>query len=350
MANKLNHKYFKSLFDLFSEPLIVVKKDDLNILYCNSEFENIMEKSSKYILGNSLDKIFIHDLFFLSNIKDLLYEGYNFIIKDRVKINNIQYEVKCINCENFDDRITLFFCEIQIKERFHFEDNSSKILNDTLAILGHELSNPITTIKIATDLIKKKKIDDDNELLNIIKKEADRIINIFDNFKVSNSENNIKKKENIHEIIRFSLIKFIDVKKRIKIEEIFDPSLPHINVNRDTLIQVFDNILRNSVDASLLNNDSFIRIFTKFKGGETIKIPNIVRKIKKKFINIRIIDNGGGIEPDKHNQIFLPFFTTKKKGSGIGLFLVKKIINDHDGDISIKSSNGLTEVNINLPI
>ena len=91
--------------------------------------------------------------------------------------------------------MTLFFLKVPNENKINLVDKNIKFLNDTLAILGHEISNPITTIKIATDLIKKEKRLDDFELLDIIKKEANRIINIFDNFQVFNNKLKINKKK-----------------------------------------------------------------------------------------------------------------------------------------------------------
>ncbi len=350
MSEEINEIYFKNLFEFFSEPLIILNKTNLKVLYCNSEFQNLISKSSKYILKNSLEDIFSFDLFFLSNIREILNKQTNFIIKDRIKIKDSEYEVKCILDDLHQNLMTLFFLKVPNQNQINLVDKNIKFLNDTLAILGHEISNPISTIKIATDLVKKEKKLNDYELLDIIKKEATRIVNIFDNFQVFNSKIQNKQKENIHEIIRYSLIKFDDIKKKLEIIEIFDPSLPSLNVNRDSLIQVFDNILKNSFESSNLTSSSFIKIITSFKEGETIKIPNIIKKKKNNYLNIKIIDNGKGINEEMKDKIFFPFYTTKKKGSGIGLFLVKKIINDHEGNISIKSKGGLTEVIINLPI
>lgn len=350
MSEKINETYFKNLFEFFSEPLIIVKKNDLKVLYCNSEFQTLINKSSKYVLNSSLEDIFSFDMFFLSNIKEILNKQNTFTIKDRIKLKDSEYEVKCIIDDLHQKLITLFFLKVPNENKINLVDKNIVFLNDTLAVLGHEISNPITTIKIATDLIKKEKRLEDSQLLDIIKKEANRIINIFDNFQVLNNKVENKKKENIHEIIRYSLIKFSDIKKNLEIIELFDPSLPFLNVNRDSLIQVFDNIFKNCYESSSLTSSSFIKIITSFKEGESIKIPNIIEKKKNNYLNIKILDNGKGINEEIKEKLFFPFYTTKKKGSGIGLFIVKKIINDHQGNISIKSKNGLTEVVINLPI
>ena len=350
MSEKINETYFKNLFEFFSEPMIIINKNDFKVLYCNSEFQNLISKSTKYILNNSLEDIFSYDIFFLSNIKEILNKQSSFIIKDRIKLKDFEYEVKCILDDTHKKHTTLFFLKVPDENKINLVDKNIKFLNDTLAILGHEISNPITTIKIATDLIKKEKRLDDTELPDIIKKEANRIINIFDNFQVFNNKVENKREENIHEIIRYSLIKFGNTKRNLEIIELFDPSLPFLNVSRDSLIQVFDNIFKNCYESSNFTSSSFVKIITSFKEGESVKIPNINEKKKNNYLNIKIIDNGKGINEEIKDKLFFPFFTTKKKGSGIGLFIVKKIINDHHGNISIKSKNGLTEVVINLPI
>ena len=68
MSEKINETYFKNLFEFFSEPMIIINKNDFKVLYCNSEFQNLISKSTKYILNNSLEDIFSYDIFFLSNI------------------------------------------------------------------------------------------------------------------------------------------------------------------------------------------------------------------------------------------------------------------------------------------
>jgi len=350
MPKFINEKYFHSLFDYFTEPILTIHKSSFVIKYCNTEFENMIGKSFKYLENKYLDKIISKNLFFLSNLRNISEKNRNFIIKDRIKFGEDEFEVKCIIFEEKDPHLTLFFLKVEKKNKFSLIDQNIKFLNDILAILGHEVNNPITTIKIATDLLKKKQSNDDEELFQIIKKEADRIKMLFENFSIYNNDNLEKTNENIHEIIRYSLIKFKENNVRTPIIEDFDPSLPNIKVHRESLLQVFDNIIKNSIEASKNATNSFVKITTKFIEGERIKIPNIIEKVKKNYISVVISDNGIGVDSEEINKLFLPFYKKKKKGSGIGLFLVKKIINDHEGHISIKSINGMTKVDINLPI
>ena len=87
--------------------------------------------------------------------KEILNKQTNFIIKDRVTLKNAEYEVKCIIDDIYQNFMTLFFLKVPNEKKINMVDTNIKYLNDSLAILGHEISNPITTIKIATDLIKK---------------------------------------------------------------------------------------------------------------------------------------------------------------------------------------------------
>ena len=82
--------------------------------------------------------------------------------------------------------------------------------------------------------------------------------------------------------------------KNIKIYENFDPSLPLVKVDKNAMIQVFDNLLLNSVEA-FENSSPYIRITTKFLFGQSIKIPNVKDNFKKNFLQIVIEDNGKGI-------------------------------------------------------
>ena len=115
------------------------------------------------------------------------------------------------------------------------------------------------------------------------------------------------------------------------------------------LIQAFENLLNNAYEASNYTENSFIKLSTKFVYGETIKIPNIRENQKKNYLLVKIEDNGSGIKKKELSKIFLPFFSTKKRGSGIGLFLVKRIIDDHEGTIALESQEGVTTAQIILP-
>jgi two-component system nitrogen regulation sensor histidine kinase GlnL len=231
-----------------------------------------------------------------------------------------------------------------------FLDQNLDFFNEIFSIISHEVNNPVSSIKLASDLIKERYVNVDPELLEIIKSEALRITRLFNNFNLTDSQTLSKKtQENIHELIRLSLFKIKQMPNKLKIIEEFDPSLPMIRINRDLIIQALDNLLINAYESSNFSANSFLKVQTRFIVGESIKIPNLKNYIKKNSLSINISENGVGIKKDFLEKIFLPFFSTKKRGSGIGLFIVKKIIDDHEGSIDIESSGGITSLKIILP-
>ena len=273
-----------------------------------------------------------------------------FLIREATLFKNFSYEVRCIIPENISSFMMMIFKKIE-DERNIDEKGQYIIFDETFSILSHEINNPLSSIKMASQLMQKSK-NFDNELSNIISNETERISKIFKSLSFVNSKINLLegKNENIHEILRYSIFRLNKINKEINISEDFDPSLPHIKLDKNSMIQVFDNLLLNSSEALKENSAPYIRITSKFLYGKSIKIPNVKNQIKKNFILITIEDNGIGIDKENLDKVFIPFFSNKKNGTGIGLFLVKKIINYHNGEISIKSDNGCTKVYIKLPL
>ncbi len=347
MSDKFSLVFFKTIFDLLPEPILIIDKKTLKVRLCNIETQNLLEKSNEYLIERQLDSIFLDNSILISNIREIINKNGVFIIKDKLEINNSFFEIKCITSEELGDE---FFI---ILKKINNDDGNVENLNyfnEIFSILSHEVNNPISSIRLASDLIKKRYQNVDSELLDIISSEAQRITRLFNNFHISdlNSINN-KTNENIHELIRLCLFKIKQMPNKFKIIEEFDPSLPLIRISKDSMMQALDNLLINAYESSNFTTNSFLKIQTRFVLGESIKIPNIKNQIKKNSISIIISDNGVGISEKLLKKIFLPFFSTKKTGSGIGLFLVKKIINDHEGTIVVESQKGITEAKIILP-
>lgn len=126
-------------------------------------------------------------------------------------------------------------------------------------------------------------------------------------------------------------------KNNIKLSENFQPDLPHANIFVSEINQVWTNLIDNAIDA--MENSE-----TKILEIKTIK--------DRDFINVFIIDSGSGIPKEIQDKIFDPFFTTKAmgKGTGLGLEVVRQIINQHNGKIELTSQPGRTEFKICFPI
>ena len=338
---------FKTIFELFPQPIFLLNKKNLRIEYCNFETQNLLGKSNESLKGVFLKDIFADDLILIAHILEIKKKNGVFLIKDKIKFKDSFFEINCIISEELNNFFFIILNKVIQENRSSVEMN---YLDEIFSVLSHEVNNPISSIKLAIDLIKKNYSHVDDELIKIIKSESSRITRLFQNINFRDSRSiSLKTNENIHELIRLSLFKIKQMPNKLNITEEFDPSLPLIKINRDLMMQVLDNILINAYESSLFNKNSYLKIQTRFVVGESISIPNLKNSIKKNSLKISICDNGKGIPKESIEKIFLPFYSTKKRGSGIGLFLVKRIIDDHEGTVAIESQEGVTIAQIILP-
>ena len=271
MSEITSSQLFKTIFELLPQPIFLLKKKNLKIEYCNLETQNLLGKSNKLLEGKDLEDIFEKESILITNISEIIKKNGVFVIKDNIKLKNLFYEIQCITSEELNNKFFIVLNKVT-KEKTDFE--KSNYLDEMFSFLSHEINNPISSIKLASDLIKKKYTNVDDELLEIIKSEALRITRLFRNFALTQAKNiSVKKKENIHELIRLCLFKIKQMPNKLNISEEFDPSLPLININRDLIIQAFDNILINAYESSFFNKNSYLKIQTRFVVGESISIP-----------------------------------------------------------------------------
>ena len=129
---------------------------------------------------------------------------------------------------------------------------------------------------------------------------------------------------------------------------ITDPSLPPVSGNRDRLIQVFLNLIKNAAEACPETGGEIV-LTTAYQHGVRLAVPGTDKRMQLPLM-VSIQDNGEGIPEDLRGHLFDPFVTTKTNGSGLGLALVAKIIGDHGGVIEFDSQPRRTVFRVRLPI
>ena len=350
MKRQKDYDYLKDFFDLIPYPLVIINKNTFEIKHVNQEFQYFTKKSFSLIKNTHLNELFNDDLFFLSNLNEISKKTGVFFIREAMLKNNIKFSVICIVTEKKNKNMLIIFKKENEAKKDQILDDYSAY-EHFFSIFVHEITNPLSSIKMASQLLEKSKVYD-SELLQIVNSECNRITEVINSISQMSSKLVLKNKatENIHEVLRYSSFKIKNKNKQLNVIEEFDPSIPKILIDKSLLVQVFENLLNNAYEASSFSQNSYIKLSTKFIYGETIKIPNIKESQKKNYLLVKIEDNGSGIKENELSKIFLPFFTTKKRGSGIGLYLVKRIINLHDGEISVDCNDNLTSFRIKLPL
>lgn len=198
------------------------------------------------------------------------------------------------------------------------------------AMLAHEIKNPLSGIRGAAQLLAAGASAEAEELTDLIVAEVDRIAKLVDRMESFTDTRPMRlRPENIHEVLgHVRKLAEQGFGSRVAIRERYDPSLPLVAANRDSLVQVFLNLLKNASEA--VDRSGEIIITTAFRPGLKLR-PDAGGNAVSLPIEVRIIDDGPGIPNDLAAHVFEPFVTTKRSGSGLGLALVAKIVADHGG-------------------
>jgi two-component system nitrogen regulation sensor histidine kinase GlnL len=229
--------------------------------------------------------------------------------------------------------------------------NAARSVAGMADILAHEVKNPLSGIRGAAQLLENSVAEPDRELAVLIRDEADRIRALVDRMEMFGDKPIERTGVNIHRVLehvrRLAQSGFA---AHLRVTERYDPSLPPVWANRDQLVQVFLNLVKNAAEA--LTNDTGsgeISLTTYYQPGVRLAAPGTGRHVNLPLV-VAVRDTGPGIPPEMQQNAFDPFVTTKSGGSGLGLALVAKIIGDHGGLIEMDSKPGRTEFRIFLPL
>jgi two-component system nitrogen regulation sensor histidine kinase NtrY len=200
---------------------------------------------------------------------------------------------------------------------------------DVARRVSHEIRNALTPIQLSLRRLQThlqgEVTQPVDSSISVIQEEVESLRRISEEFsQFARMPKITRAPENVNDIVR-SLANLIEAEPHaISLRLTLDEAAPEVSVDRDQIKRALHNLVKNSIDASSIGGVIFIE--TKSVAEEKFRVKIIVR------------DMGNGIPAEDLEKIFEPYFTTKKRGMGLGLSIVKRIIEDHDGKIAIESA------------
>lgn len=220
-------------------------------------------------------------------------------------------------------------------------------------ILAHEIKNPLAGIRGAAQLLARSGDARQRELTTLITSEVDRVTKLIDQMQSLSRRGAAPKTAfNVHEALRRAVtILATGGAAMPRVEEEFDPSLPPVLCSPDALVQVVLNLIGNAREACAVVRAPRIIVRTRFASG--IRLHGVSGEPPLPLpIEIRVSDNGFGIDAELGDRIFEPFVSGKPHGQGLGLALVQKLMREMSGRITHDrdEATGLTHFRVHLPV
>jgi two-component system nitrogen regulation sensor histidine kinase GlnL len=343
---------FKQIFDSLPESIILLDKD-FRVLDMNDNAESTFRISREKARGQH-SRVFMPGE--LESVALMAMEEGRTVIGDEISPvlrSGERIEIQPIASPLFNNRGNLKGVILQIKDMSGTRFLNSKSIQEISAskfeylILGltHELKNPLSGIRGAAQLLAEDAENKETiKCAEIIRKETDRLRALLDKLKqLEPFAEEVFELIDMHELLmEIIYLESMSIAwERIQFKQNYDVTIPPIHGDRNSLKQVFLNLIKNAAES--IPESGLVEVSTRWITEHKLK--------GESSMSIEIRDNGIGIPKDSLEKIFSPFYTTKKDGSGLGLFLAYQIIAKHGGAIFVDSEPGVgTTVKVYIPI
>jgi len=356
-----SENFYRNIFASLVDGILVISAD-LRVTKVNQAAEEIFQRSRSSFEGESLSKLFPDQPNIIKKARQSITEGISFHHVEGIgynKSNNGRFPVNLTFSPLIKDDLEITAGVILIQDTSllkELQENSQQTehlstLSTLTAGMAHEIRNPLSGIRGSAQLLLKDlKNSDQREYMEIVIEEVDRINRLVKKMMdLTRPALNDFKPTNIHQVLEEILIleKGTLEMKEGAFVQVYDPSIPTIKANKDALKQVFLNLVKNAVEAS--PKGGRVRISTQYntdytfrKKQDTLSPHNIV---------VKITDSGLGMTNATKKKLFTPFFTPKKRGSGLGMAVALKIVENHHGKIKVTSEENIgTVIQVFLPV
>lgn len=337
---------------------VIVLSGPEKIIYANAAAESIFGMSSSQIMRGGLKSVVPAT----SPVFQLVHQ----ILDNGSPVNEYQIDISTPRTGegrivdifgtpmgDAADTVVLVFRERGMADRIARQlshRSSARSVTGLASMLAHEIKNPLSGIRGASQLLETATSGSDRELVQLIRSETDRVVKLLDRMEVFSDESPVRLEPvNMHSVMgQVRRLAQAGFAKGIAFTENYDPSLPPVSGSRDELVQLFLNLVKNAAEALSGTGKPRIRLSSAYRPGMRVSKPGS-RMRAELPLEFSVSDNGPGIAEEIRSDIFDPFVTSRINGSGLGLALVAKTIGRHGGIIECDTSSDGTTFKLLLP-
>src|SRR5919106_1836316 len=329
---------------------------ELRVAFANSAAETLLGASSSLLAGRALDEIMPFDSPLLDLVRRVQEAGSSIsdygvevpLIRGAPRLMDLH--VSPLAEAPGHTAVVLHPCSVAHRlNRQLSHRGGARAVAGLASTLAHEVKNPLSGIRGAAQLLEASVADDERPLIRLICDETDRICSLVDHMEQFADRKPIERAPvNIYLVLEHvRRLAESGFGRTIRYVEHYDPSLPAVDGNRDQLVQVFLNLVKNASEA-VPREGGEIRLSTHYTHGLSVRVANSRERLDLPIM-VQIQDNGPGVGDDMVGHLFDPFVSSKPSGTGLGLSLVAKIVGDHGGVVEFENLERGAVFRVRLP-